>query len=288
MYFALSRLATLWRRKVVCRGSNLVKSSVSFCSKEASGNSCCNIDEGQAVLDNRLHNPLWKITEAITGKRRQVRTLGEQVDQYIYAFMDEPQARDAQNLMGSYLRMSDEKGQPLQRSFIRDSLVNIIVAGRDPCACALNWAMYHIIANPDLVKTIREEIEEVLEDDPVTYSNYTQLKFCTALVWETLRLHPSIPKNILCAMQDDVLPNAVVIQKGDYVRFSDWQMARNPDIWDDCLAFKPSRWFNESGGLSRPSPYIFHAFVSLRLIFFWFQAYSRMQNSGPRACVGQT
>ena len=268
MSFALSRLATLWLPKAAYRASNSVRSSVSIYSSMESGTSCSRIDEGQAVLDNRLHNPFWKVTEAITGKSRQVRLLGEQVDQYIYAFMDEPRAKDAQNLMGSYLRMSDEKGQPLQRSFIRDSLVNIIVAGRDPCACALNWAMYHLIANPDLVKIIREEIHEVLEDDPVTYSNYTQLKFCTALVWETLRLHPSIPKNILCAIEDDVLPNAVVIQKGDYVRFSDWQMARNPDIWDDCLAFKPSRWINENGGLSRPSPYIFHAFVSLRLVFF--------------------
>lgn len=215
------------------------------------------------MLDSRLHNPFWPITEVLTGERRRIRRLLARGDQYAYAFINDPHAKESQTLLSTYLTLSDHDGTPLEASFIRDAILNIIVAGRDPCACALNWVLYHVIALPDLVETLRNEVSDILgEDGAVTYSNFGQLKQCTATVWEALRLHPSIPKNILCAVQDDVLPNGVVIQKGDYVRFSDWQMARDPSLWgEDCLEFKPSRWLDEEGSLKRTSAYLFHSFV---------------------------
>lgn len=43
------------------------------------------------------------------------------------------------------------------------------------------------------------------------------LRYAQAVVLETLRLHPSVPKNIKTALHDDVLPDGTVVRAGEYV-----------------------------------------------------------------------
>lgn len=51
---------------------------------------------------------------------------------------------------------------------------------------------------------------------------------------------------------------------------SDYQMARDPNIWGaDCCEFKPSRWLDESGKLRTFPAWTNHVF-----------------NAGPRLCLG--
>lgn len=79
---------------------------------------------------------------------------------------------------------------------------------------------------------------------------------------------PSVPKNAWEALADDQIPNGPLIHKGDRVRWSDWQMARDPDIWgEDCSEYKPSRWIDEDGNLRRFSNWKFHAFKYVHKYF---------------------
>lgn len=57
------------------------------------------------------------------------------------------------------------------------------------------------------------------------------------------------------ALNDDVLPNGGPrIGKGDIVRWSDWEMARDPEVWGpDACEFKPSRWIDEQGNMRKES-----------------------------------
>lgn len=119
---------------------------------------------------------------------------------------------------------------------------------------------------------MRVEIEQLMasNDELVDYSNYKQFTYHLAVFYEALRLHPSVPKNAKFAVDHDKIPNGPLVQPGDCLRWSDWQMGRDPTIWGaDCTNFNPARWIDDSGTLKQFGQWKFHAF-----------------NGGPRVCVG--
>lgn len=66
----------------------------------------------------------------------------------------------------------------------------------DTTAQALAWAFFHLIVNPSLIERIRVEIEALgtlLGLQKVTYENYKQYVWSQAVIYEALRLHPSVP-----------------------------------------------------------------------------------------------
>ncbi|PLW13872.1 hypothetical protein PCASD_19707 [Puccinia coronata f. sp. avenae] len=177
-----------------------------------------------------------------------------------------------QDLLGLFMSFTDEKGVSMSRSELKDSALNLIIAGRDTTAQALSWTFFHLIQNPEVVAKMRVEIEQLTasNEELVDYSNYKQFTYNLAVFYEALRLHPSVPKNAKFAIDHDKIPNGPLVQPGDCLRWSDWQMARDPRIWGpDCTEFKPSRWIDESGGLRQFGQWKFHAF-----------------NGGPRVCIG--
>ncbi|CDS01516.1 hypothetical protein, partial [Sporisorium scitamineum] len=133
-------------------------------------------------------------------------------------------------------RSSD--GQGLSNQQLKDTILNLMIAGRDTTAEALSWMSWHMLTKPDVYSSIREEIDASLHADgqqeglEIDYDVFEQHTAKLTTFHETLRLHPSIPKNIRRALQDDVLPNGGPrVRKGDLMLYSDWAMARNPEIW---------------------------------------------------------
>lgn len=178
-------------------------------------------------------------------------------------------------------------------------VLNFIIAGRDTTAQTLAWLFWELASKPDVVAKLRAEADEVLgvgdEARPMNYDDLKQMPYTHATFYEASRLHPAVPKNAKQVVADDVirpygpgsqellaalpelkhrLPD-VVVKKGESVVFSDYVMARLPEIWGaDCLEFKPERFLEEKDGrrsIKTFSPFIFHSF-----------------NAGPRLCLGQT
>ncbi|EGG03077.1 cytochrome P450 monooxygenase [Melampsora larici-populina 98AG31] len=183
------------------------------------------------------------------------------------------EAETPRDLLGLFMEFSDEKGVSLSRDELKDSALNLIIAGRDTTAQALSWTFFHLTKRPELLVPIREEIARLIPNDDVMvdYDSYKQFTNVLAVFYEALRLHPSVPKNAKFALNHDKLPDGPLIQPGDCLRWrSDWQMARDPNIWGlDCAEFKPSRWIDPDGKLKQYGQWKFHAF-----------------NGGPRICIG--
>jgi cytochrome P450 len=64
----------------------------------------------------------------------------------------------------------------------------MIVAGSDTAAAAITHVFYHLAKDPKLVTELREELKTSLPNDS---------KFLGAIIYETLRLHPSVPSGVL-------------------------------------------------------------------------------------------
>ncbi|EFP83988.2 uncharacterized protein PGTG_09701 [Puccinia graminis f. sp. tritici CRL 75-36-700-3] len=244
-------------------------------------------DVAQDQLDFRLAMVVgWELIE-----RLNVRSMGQRMkescrilDEFVYSLIDERLANlshksDFQDqdpshpdLLSLFITTRDERGGGLTRTELRDTAMNLIIAGRDTTAQALSWAFFHLLMNKELVSKIRKETIEVLggDQESVTYDNYKRFVWPQAVLHETLRLHPSVPKNAIVALSDDKIPGGPTIEAGNLIRWSDWQMGRDPSVWGaDCGEFKPERWIDEAGSIRQFGQFKFHAF-----------------NGGPRVCLG--
>ncbi|GLJ25652.1 hypothetical protein SUGI_0491400 [Cryptomeria japonica] len=169
-------------------------------------------------------------------------------------------------------------------AFLRDMIVNFMLAGRDSPSTSLTWFFWVLSSHPQVESAIRHEILQILskrkgemEAEPkggfnisFTYEEFREMKYLHAAVCESLRLYPPVPLDSRSAIQDDILPDGSFVGKGWGVDYSIYAMGRMESIWGaDCLEFKPERWF-VGGEFVRENPYKFTVF-----------------NGGPRICLGK-
>ncbi len=259
-------------------------------------------DFAQTVMNERFFNPLWSLTEPFSAKGRRMRSSIKVLRKTCYEIIDkriEAQSSGAAaGAVGSggkdLLQLFMDQG--LSREDLLPVVLNFIIAGRDTTAQALSWAFLELHKYPEVAKKIKAEADEVLGDRLMEYDDLKSMVYTQAVFLETLRLWPSVPKNVKVANKADVIrPYAqdfdrsekgseketfseerlpdLPIQKGTTVVWSDWVMGRMPEVWgDDCETFKPERFLKDGGKTLRQySQYHFHAF-----------------NAGPRLCLGQT
>lgn len=238
------------------------------------------------IIDSRLPNPLWKLTEKFSEKGRRLRFSCDVMNTHVYKLIEERQElrKDpsyakkkletrTRDLLDMFLDIKTEDGKPLNMPQLRDMVLNFMVGGRDTTAQTLSWLTYRMMENPEQQDALRSELERLLpqSESEIQFDEFKHFKKSQAAFLETLRLHPPVPKNLRCALGDDQLPNGPKIYKGDVLTFSDWAMGRTKDLWgQDAEDYKPSRWIDANGDLQRETQWKFHAF-----------------NGGPRLCLGQ-
>lgn len=109
----------------------------------------------------------------------------------------------------------DEDGKPqaLNDKFLRDTLMNFLIAGRDTTASTLTWLFYELASNPRVQQKAYEEAMSLFPNvDPVSLDEIRSLKYLKDCVNETLRLHPPVPRLMRCARGDDVLPSGYKVR----------------------------------------------------------------------------
>ncbi|OAV86123.1 hypothetical protein PTTG_01734 [Puccinia triticina 1-1 BBBD Race 1] len=227
----------------------------------------------------------WGLIESISPMGKNMTNSLRVIDDFAYSLIDERIALLSQqngledqelpeDLLTLFINARDDRGGGLGRVELRDTAMTLLFAGRDTTAQTLSWSFFHLLMNKELVSKIREEANtllggEVNDSRHVTYANHRQFVVPYSVILETLRLHPSVPKNGKIALGDDQIPGGPTIQAGDAVRWSDWQMGRDAAIWPDCGEFKPDRWIDQAGRIKQSGQFKFHAF-----------------NGGPRLCLG--
>ncbi|KAF1775957.1 Cytochrome P450, conserved site [Phytophthora cactorum] len=160
-------------------------------------------------------------------------------------------------------------------TYLRDIVVNFIIAGRDTTAQALSWFFYCLSKNPQVEAKIREEVAAKLpklfngQCSP-SMDEVGELIYVEAALRETLRLYPSVPIVSKEAVHDTVLSDGTCIAAGTLAGLPMYALGRMPHVWGpDAAEFKPERWI-DSGKLISVSAYQFVAF-----------------NAGPRLCLGK-
>ncbi|KAL3666868.1 hypothetical protein V7S43_007817 [Phytophthora oleae] len=163
--------------------------------------------------------------------------------------------------------------------YLRDIVVNFLIAGRDTTAQTLSWFFLYLTKNPRVETVIRNEIMEKLSKvgvDQADIANATmkdvgQLTYLEAALRETLCLHPPVPMVPKFVVEDTTLADGTPVKQSSTIVLATYAMARMQNVWgEDAAEFKPERWIDAaSGKLINISPFKFASF-----------------NAGPRLCLG--
>ncbi|KAF8317438.1 cytochrome P450 monooxygenase pc-3 [Clavulina sp. PMI_390] len=162
------------------------------------------------------------------------------------------------------------------RKVIRDSLMNLLIAGRDTTALLLTWTTYLLSQHPNALAKLRKEILDVIgPTNRPTSESMRELKYLRAVLNESLRLFPPVPFNYRETVNADVWTDddgtRWFIPAGTESCFDIMYMQRDEDVWgDDALVFDPMRWIDQRLSKVTTNPYMFLPF-----------------NAGPRICLGQ-
>lgn len=244
---------------------------------------------------------VWKLQKLLnTGVEREMKQYRAVVDNTVFEIINQalakrhqrsPTTTDAaendppkRTLLSLFLD-SESSETNLDAKFLRDMVVNFLLAGRDTTAQTLSWLFYELDQHPDVIAKIREEIvanapefvrptSGEQEEDPLSVPTVEQtqgLVFLEATLKEVLRLHPPVPIINKTVAKDVVLSDGTFLRANTMVLLFNYGMARLESVWGpNATEFRPERWIEPSTGKLRVvSSYKFAAF-----------------NAGPRVCLG--
>jgi len=99
----------------------------------------------------------------------------------------------------------------MNEKYLRDIILNFMIAGKDTSANTLSWFLYMLCKNPLVQQKIVDEIKEVIGDqaseanpdefvERITDPVLGQMHYLHATLTETLRLYPAVPLVIYCSL----------------------------------------------------------------------------------------
>lgn len=137
---------------------------------------------------------------------------------------------------------------------------------------AVEWAMFEMINQPDILVKAQEEIDNVVGRKRLVQEyDLPKLNYVKACAKEAFRLHPIAPFNLPHVSTQDTIVSGYFIPKGSHVLLSRHGLGRNPKAWKEPLVFMPERHINDDGSqVSLANP-------ELKMITF---------TTGRRGCPG--
>ncbi|CAI9113086.1 OLC1v1013622C1 [Oldenlandia corymbosa var. corymbosa] len=228
---------------------------------------------------------VWKIKRALNlGSEKELKESVEIVRCYVNEIIE-----SKKNKLAEKKKLDDKggkgEGDLLSRlllaghddEMVRDMVISFLMAGRDTTSSALTWFFWLISKNDGVKKNVLAEIDELNYinselNSSLDYEDLKKMRYTKVCLCESMRLYPPVVWDSKHAEKDDILPDGTMVYKGNRVTYFQYGMGRIlEEVWgEDCLEFKPERWFDEKGMIKMVSPYEFPVF-----------------QAGPRVCLGK-
>ncbi|XP_034904442.1 cytochrome P450 704C1-like [Populus alba] len=244
-------------------------------------------DDASALTLWRYVDVFWKIKRFLNiGSEAALKKNVKVVNDFVYKLINKKIELIRNSEEVSSLKKDDILSRFLQvtendPTYLRDIILNFVIAGKDTTAAALSWLIYMLCKHPAVQNKIAQEVKEATKVNEITdFAEFAasineealeKMNYLHAAITETLRLYPSVPVDAKVCFSDDTLPDGFNVRKGDMVAYQPYAMGRMKFIWgDDAEEYKPERWLNEDGVFQQESPFKFTAF-----------------QAGPRICLGK-
>jgi cytochrome P450 len=99
------------------------------------------------------------------------------------------------DFLSKLLRLHADNPEKVTMSDVFGTCMANIGAGSDTTGISLSAVIYYLCKNPEAMRKLREEIDELAEkgevSDPVTFGQAQKMPYLQAVLKEALRMHPA-------------------------------------------------------------------------------------------------
>ncbi|MFQ6619259.1 hypothetical protein Gotur_000301 [Gossypium turneri] len=247
-------------------------------------------DDSNFIVFRRYVDMFWKVKRFFNiGLEAALKRNVKIIDDFIFDLIrckreqmeNEKLVREKEDILSRFLMESKRDPENMNDQYLRDIILNFMIAGKDTSAGTLTWFSYmlhkHPLVQDKVIHEIRDatqakdnicakELSRLMTDDVLDRMHYIH-----AAITETLRLYPAVPTDGKISVEDDVLPDGFEVKKGEGINYMAYAMGRMTYIWgEDAVEYRPERWLDEDGIFRPESPFKFSAF-----------------QAGPRICLGK-
>nr|QNC49776.1 cytochrome P450 736A294 [Leucophyllum frutescens] len=185
----------------------------------------------------------------LLGASRRIKNLAKKYDKFVTRIIDDHlQSEERKGKNGDFVDTmmaiveSGEAGFEFDSRNVKAVLLDMILAGTDTAASAVEWTLSEIIKNPMVMKRLQKELEEVVGmDQLVEESHLPNLKYLECVVKESLRIHPPVlllPHSSI----EDCEVDGYYIPGGTRTLINIWAIGRDPVAWPNPEKFDPDRF----------------------------------------------
>ena len=135
-------------------------------------------------------------------------------------------------------------------SITEDQLLSIIsdlfIVGSETSATTIRWALVYLMNNMDMLKKMREEIDDVVGSARFpSLADKSNLPYCEAVILETLRLGNIAPFALPHKVSEDIHYKGYTIPKDSVIMPCIESVSFDENLFPDSQRFKPERFIDE-------------------------------------------
>ena len=228
------------------------------------------IAEIQKFIVKKVVQPYLMPWYVISGQNRKYQNIRKKADQIILAYVEKRRldpGKESDILQLILTTPYKDTGEFMTDEKVSIEILQLLVAGNETSTTAATWAFYLLAKHPEHISKIREEINQVFEDQEVNYEGLFKLKYTISVLDEAMRIRPPFWMIDRQALKDDEF-NGIKIPAGSTVIPYIYGAHHNEEVWKNPEIFDPSRFDNEN-------PEKIHPFAHIPF------------GGGPRVCIGQ-
>ncbi|OMP00539.1 Cytochrome P450 [Corchorus olitorius] len=172
-------------------------------------------DDANEFLYMRFIDPFWKLKRALNmGAEASLKKNIKIIDDFLHSVISTKKKLLAMNqdhnakedILSRFLVEREKNPEKMTDKYIRDIVLNFLIAGKDATSNTLSWFLYMLCKNPLIQEKVAEEVMnntackegniDANVDDfmaTITDSTLEKMHYLHAALTETLRLYPTIP-----------------------------------------------------------------------------------------------
>lgn len=221
---------------------------------------CNTVVAGQGLANPANFFPKW-VTKLLARKaNEEIQTridIIRDIKQYIFKQIQEHEDTfdndDIRDFLDLYIRLTRDPNVGEDDLITKENMLRIIlelfIVGVETTATALSWAFLFLAENPDVQQKCQQEIDDILGDKLIKFSDKGKLAYVNATIMEVLRLGNASPLGAPHCTAKETEFLGYKIPKRTLIMNNIYSATLDPRHWKHPMRFDPERFISSCGKL---------------------------------------